>query len=1188
MKLSQKLLALGGVTLADYACCPYDDYGMPHSACTDALPEKTPFSLEADWRNGACKAWESNVDATYDGNDNSCGTNENWGSCGFQRHFPWNQVDTENYRNRGCSIAYTPDDGSGNPARTLGSGCHCQGFGDADNGTGAIICRTSKVIVGTTTASATCRDYNQETDQNTDIADFTAADICCDPNAATNTQHVDSGNNDIVDTACPIRTCGSDDTALLASTFTTPCHDVDFLGRRNIQAKNLYLDGTANSVKYSNADTPSSLGFSHNSDATSATGAVSNAKLYNLGGVPFLGGVCKLFVPVPRTRITSVQIAGVHVSLQSQSVYAAKMDTPASSGTYSSGQEVGTAYCFSVVNPSEGMVNIDNGIHNGNVAGGTIGTNANFGALRMDDSLTSLQRQAGLEPNINFFAGSDALNIGDQLEENTPEGDSDGDTLPDGVAFGDSEVGANFDVVVHIHSEWCNSPSFWTIADMQLAGDFNNGNDDYPLNSYPAARTGSAYSDAQVGELPIKTAFNLIGTTKSAEITAETDFNTAKSAEDCYTDSTNCQTEMDAYFEAARLAAECNAALPAQDCTTQDAAETAARDALYIVAAGAYTGGCLNTNSANYPNCNPSGTIVTEIDALRSDAAAHGTATGLYNNAVYDYNQDLANSFTHAHMDLMDKRNDMVADFNDVYEADPVNSGYLRFPHSDDDLFKDVNGAKDTGLYTASASFLRWPNAGAFAAFYSFVACANPLHISGDAALAADVNIWATIYSQSGTLTAPSNAGEAYSHLGETILKPRTLVMSQSDSDYRDENCEDRKFRGNLRQVGNTVTVCGPGQLPDTDNKRCSWNWNYNSHSFSGTHDGTLGGTAWNAPSAQNPSDAEEWFDRNDPHSFDLWSSRKRRNAYVENKRKYAFNMGYWGAQEGATGDASNMFNSEVFDSENEFHAAAIQIPITDFNFNLQFKTADNESPPLTVAINTDNCFYATNIDGCTACKPSAQEFNQSGFISDVNGTPVTLPDAYTASDYNWNDSVNTIYHQTACTDSANKITNTVDGLDYNLCDADDLVLMKAATHLGSTTECENYKTSDGSGGFVQLTNSQTLTFDDSRIQSALNPSTLKWEASVRCNQVDLASMSENDAQRDFFPDCFFGEEIWFTLTYGTGAPFSPYTVSPYSGVTTNNNLSYNSYVSAWFSSVDVPTYNAQGVETTATVQEYL
>jgi len=1185
MKLSQKLLALGGVTLADYACCPYDDYGMAHSACTDALPEKTPFSLEDDWRNGACKAWESNVDATYDGNDNSCGTNENWGSCGFQRHFPWNQVDTENYRNRGCLIGKNANDDSLN----LGSGCHCQGYGDADNASGAIICRTTKVIVGTNTPSTTCRDYDQENDQDTDI-DFAAGNgVCCDPLAVNTIVHRDTNGPTATDTACPIRTCDSTDLAELASSYPTKCHDADFLGNRNIQANNLYLDATTNSVQYASAG--STLSFSHNSDATSQTGAVSNAKLYNLGGVPFLGGVCKLFVPVPRTRITSVQIAGVHVSLQNQSVYAAKVGT---SGSYTANNDihVGTAYCFSVVNPSEGMYNLDNNIHNGNVAGGTIGVNDNFEPLRMDSSLTSLQRQAGIQPNINFFDGSDAGNIGTQLRENTKEGDSDGDSQPDGPAFGDSKVGANFDVVVHIHSEWCNSPSFWTLADMQLTGDFDNGNLDYPLNSYPAARTGLAYSDAQVGELPIKTAYNLIGTTKTAEIAAETDFNDATAAEACYTQSTTCQTEMDNYFAAAKLAAECNAALPAQDCTTQDAAETAARDALYIVAAGAYTGGCLNTNSANYPNCNPSGTIVTEIDALRSDAAAHGTATGLYNNAVYDYNQDLANSFTHAHMDLMDKRNHQVASFNNVYEQDPDNDGYLRFPNSDDDVFKTETGAK--GAYTASASYLRWPNAGAFAAFYSFVACANPLHITGDASAAADVNIWATIYSQSAALTDPDSADEAYSHLGELILKPRTLVMSQSDSDYRDENCENRKFRANLRQVGNTVTVCGPGQLPDTDNKRCSWNWNYNSHSFTGDHDGTGSGTPWNAPSPQNPLDAEEWFDRNDPHSFDLWSTRKRRNT-VENKRKYAFNMGYWGAQEGAEGDASNMFENIAFDSDNQFHARAIQIPISDFNFNLQFKTADNKSPPLTVAINSNNCFFASNADGCTACKPSAQEFNESGFISDTAGTKVTLPDAYTPTDYNWDDTVNRIYHQTACSDSGNAITNTVDNLSYNLCNADDLVKMKDTTRLGSTTACENYKTSDGSGGFVQLANTQTLTFDDERIQSALNPTTLKWEASVRCKlngsglqQVDMATMGENDAQRDFFPDCFFGEEIWFTLTYGTGSPFSPYTVAPYSGITTNNDISYNSYVSAWFSSVDVPTYNVQGVETTATTQEYL
>merc|ERR1711935_77916 len=39
-----------------------------------------------------CKAWEPNVDATYEGNnrDGGCAPN-NWGSCGFQRHFPWKE-----------------------------------------------------------------------------------------------------------------------------------------------------------------------------------------------------------------------------------------------------------------------------------------------------------------------------------------------------------------------------------------------------------------------------------------------------------------------------------------------------------------------------------------------------------------------------------------------------------------------------------------------------------------------------------------------------------------------------------------------------------------------------------------------------------------------------------------------------------------------------------------------------------------------------------------------------------------------------------------------------------------------------------------------------------------------------------------------------------------------------------------
>ena len=41
---------------------------------------------------------------------------------------------------------------------------------------------------------------------------------------------------------------------------------------------------------------------------------------------PFLGGICNLFVRTPRIRITSVQIAGVHVSLPGQSFFSTKVD----------------------------------------------------------------------------------------------------------------------------------------------------------------------------------------------------------------------------------------------------------------------------------------------------------------------------------------------------------------------------------------------------------------------------------------------------------------------------------------------------------------------------------------------------------------------------------------------------------------------------------------------------------------------------------------------------------------------------------------------------------------------------------------------------------------------------------------------------------------------------------------------
>ena len=780
---------------------------------------------------------------------------------------------------------------------------------------------------------------------------------------------------------------------------------------------------------------------------------------------------------------------------------------------------------------------------------------------------------AGIEPKFNFFDGSDDQNIGDQLIDFNASGTN---SAENGEA--DSEVGANFDVVVHIHSEWCNSPSFWNVADMQLLGDFNNGNPDYPLNSQPftaqASRTDLLYSDAQIDPLPMKTAFDLIGTKNTEQTASESLFTSTTNADACYLAASSCTAQMDTYFEKAKLAATCAENLLTQaDCGDEDTEETDAKALYYTCLSGllpGIAGVCTDDTVSSFD----------EIEVLAGLSQAWGSDVGEYINAVNAYNDDLANSFTHAHTDLMDKRHDEVASYNNVYQKD--GNGYLQFPNANDDAFKGIDGNPDANLYTASASYLRWPNAGAFAAFYSFVACANPPYISGDAAVKAEVNYYSIIYNNgvnTNDVGDPTSAETAYSYLGETILRSRTLVMSQSDSDYRDESCQNREFRANVRQVGNSVTHCGPGQLPDTDNKRCSWNWNYNSHSHTGdndTHNGntandTPAGKAWNSPSDRNAGtlDAEEWFDRNDPHSFDMWSTRKRRA--VANNRKYGFNMGYWGVQEDATGDSQNMFDGEVFNSENQFHANAIQIPITDFNFNLIFKNADDEVPPMTVEINTDFCFSPSNAAGCTACMPSATEFNQAGFV-DQNGDAVTISavDAVQkAADVAALSSiVGGFFHVTACGGTP----ATIDGTAYKTCTPAEISLMQATTHLGSTTVCDSnngnsYKAENGKGGFRQLTNAQTLTFDDPRIKSALNPTSKKWEVSVQCEKVNMQTLSNTQAQRDYFPECFFGDEIWFTFTYGSDL-IGAYPASP--AISTPHNLSYNTYVSAWFSSVEV------------------
>merc|ERR1712036_92320 len=82
-----KSISVAGV-YADYACCPYNDYGVVDGSCP--YSERTAWG-DADQQVGLtkneCKAWEANVDATKDGSNSPAAYN--WGGCGFQRLFDW-------------------------------------------------------------------------------------------------------------------------------------------------------------------------------------------------------------------------------------------------------------------------------------------------------------------------------------------------------------------------------------------------------------------------------------------------------------------------------------------------------------------------------------------------------------------------------------------------------------------------------------------------------------------------------------------------------------------------------------------------------------------------------------------------------------------------------------------------------------------------------------------------------------------------------------------------------------------------------------------------------------------------------------------------------------------------------------------------------------------------------------------
>jgi len=208
MKLLASLL---GCAVADYACCPYDDFGVVNSGCP--LSEKTPWAMDSNnadpmgVEHHLCKAWEANVDATFEGNEDF----DNWGGCGFQRHFPWNSgvampgattnTDLDHCKLGifDCSLGTMSTQYNGLQAGALTFSLSGSNSGFSNGGTNAVF--------GQVTLGAVCKLWIPVRRRFIDSVSVTGVHM----NGGGTTDNVDNGAAAVFDNAkvCPDSTCSN-------------------------------------------------------------------------------------------------------------------------------------------------------------------------------------------------------------------------------------------------------------------------------------------------------------------------------------------------------------------------------------------------------------------------------------------------------------------------------------------------------------------------------------------------------------------------------------------------------------------------------------------------------------------------------------------------------------------------------------------------------------------------------------------------------------------------------------------------------------------------------------------------------------------------------------------------------------------------------------------------------------------
>merc|ERR1711868_138386 len=279
----------------------------------------------------------------------------------------------------------------------------------------------------------------------------------------------------------------------------------------------------------------------------------------------------------------------------------------------------------------------------------------------------------------------------------------------------------------------------------------------------------------------------------------------------------------------------------------------------------------------------------------------------------------------------------------------------------------DTNCADTLNNYAAAVDSLAetyyWPNAGAWAAFYSFITCSND-----------DFMVYETA-SGDGT-TVPATVPETTTNAEATKLAERMVVHSMFYNDIRHDytasNGADHltgnvNIRGNIRQVGRHVKYCAPGWMnwsaqddsnsppnggmsanavrevsPNEVFKRCTWNWNFNGNALTGSDAATNGITS---------RDPETWFNGAEAGHGSTNSNGK--GPFGEFRP--------WGNRASATTNAGiGTNNAEIFrheDSINGFgHLIFPVVHEIKFHLNFRFETATDGTtagtPPAASATN--------------------------------------------------------------------------------------------------------------------------------------------------------------------------------------------------------------------------------------------